>query len=143
MSKAAIYFHFEDSSPIDIGSEEKVGNWVLSAISKEDKVTGTINIIFCSDEYLLGLNKKHLDHDEYTDVITFDQSSDGNTSGDIYVSIDRVKDNSKSLNIKLLDEVHRVIIHGTLHLLGYSDKAPEDKEEMTSKEDYYLSLRAF
>ena len=143
MSKAAVYFHFEDSSPIDIGSEKKIGDWALSAISKEDKVADTINIIFCSDEYLLGLNKKHLKHDEYTDVITFDQSSDGNISGDIYVSFDRIKENSKSLNIKLLDEIHRVIIHGTLHLLEYSDKTPEDKKEMTAKEDYYLSLRDF
>ena len=143
MSKAVVYFHFEGSSSIDIGPKEQLRDWIVSTANNEDTIPGTFNIIFCSDEYLLSLNKKHLNHDEYTDVITFDQSSDGNISGDIYISLDRVKDNSKSLNASFLNELHRVMVHGILHLVGHSDKTSKDKKQMTAKEDYYLSLRAF
>ena len=96
--------------------------------------------IFCSDEYLLGLNKEFLNHDTYTDILTFTLSEESHPLvSEIYISVDRVKDNAQSLNISFLDELYRVMIHGVLHLCGYSDHLPVLKTEMTLKEDYYLN----
>ena len=96
--------------------------------------------IFCSDEYLLGLNKEFLNHDTYTDILTFTLSEESHSLvSEIYISVDRVKDNAQSLNISFLDELYRVMIHGVLHLCGYSDHLPVLKTEMTLKEDYYLN----
>lgn len=102
---------------------------------------GSINFIFCSDEYLFQLNQKYLKHDTYTDIITFDSSvEETEISGDIFISLERVKENSKQFSGSFVKELHRVMIHGILHLLGYKDKSPKDKEAMSGKEDYYLSL---
>lgn len=97
--------------------------------------------IFCSDEYLLNINKAHLQHDYYTDIITFDLSvSKSETIGEIYISIDRVRDNAANLKVSIKEELHRVIFHGALHLCGYKDKTPKHEKEMRRAEDKYLSM---
>ena len=112
-------------------------------MSNYNKEIDQVNYIFCSDEYLLNMNKEHLQHDYETDIITFDYSENNTVSGDLFISLDRVIDNAKSLKLKRADELHRVMIHGVLHLAGYKDKSPQDQAEMRSQEDYCLSLRTF
>jgi len=116
-------------------------DWIKKVIEGKKRKTGALNFIFCSDEHLLGLNKQYLDHDTYTDIITFDYSKeDGKqpVSGDIFISIDRVKENAEKFSKTFENELHRVIIHGTLHLLGYADKSRVAKAEMTAEEDRCL-----
>ena len=116
--------------------------WIISTIKNEDYSLDNLNIVFTSDEYLLKINIEHLDHNTLTDIITFEYNEDQEPiNSDIFISIDRIKENAKEYNERLLDELHRIIIHGTLHLLGYKDKNKSDKDLMTKKEDYYLSLR--
>jgi len=115
-------------------------NWIKQVISIEEKRVGDISFIFCSDEYLLDVNKKYLNHDYFTDIITFDDVEGNVINGDIFISVDRVKENSKEFEISFDNEVHRIIIHGVLHLLGYKDKVKKDKDLMTEKEDLYLKL---
>jgi rRNA maturation RNase YbeY len=98
-----------------------------------------LNYIFCSDEYLLQINKDFLEHDYYTDIITFDQSEvKGKIEGDIFISIDRVKDNAKTVGSTFTQELHRVLAHGLLHLTGYKDKTPKDAKKMRAKEEEAL-----
>ena len=115
--------------------------WISATINKEKRKEGDITFIFCSDEYLLLINKQYLQHDTYTDIITFDYSEGDSAqpiSGDIFISIERVKENAEKFSTTFENELHRVIIHGVLHLLGYKDKTKVAKAQMTSKEDYYL-----
>lgn len=114
--------------------------WIKQVISIEGKRVGDISFIFCSDEYLLDVNRKYLNHDYYTDIITFDNGEGIVINGDIFISVDRVKENSKVFETSFDDEVHRILIHGVLHLLGYKDKTKKDKLLMTEKEDLYLKL---
>jgi rRNA maturation RNase YbeY len=107
------------------------------ALEHEQKI-GNISIIFCSDEYLLDMNKQHLGHDFFTDVITFDYCSDDLVSGDIFISIDRIKENAKTFKVKLEFEIVRVVGHGFLHLLGYKDKKAGDAKKMVKMEDLVL-----
>jgi rRNA maturation RNase YbeY len=103
-----------------------------------------LNFIFCSDNYLLSINQNFLKHDTLTDIITFDNSEDKRVIvGDIFISLERIQENAESFGVTIKDELHRVMIHGTLHLLGYADKAKEAKALMTDKEDLYLSKRIF
>lgn len=103
---------------------------------------GQINVIFCSDQYLLQLNKGYLKHDYFTDILTFDLSEGaGPLEGDLFISIPRIRENAKLLKVDFSQELHRVIVHGVLHLMGYSDKKSADKARMREKEDAYLSLR--
>lgn len=113
----------------------------LPLIFLEENVEFTeVTYIFCSDEYLLGLNKEFLNHDTLTDILTFTMSEESlPIVSEIYISIDRIKDNSKELKVEFEEELRRVMIHGILHLCGYSDHTPELKKEMTGKEDYYLA----
>jgi rRNA maturation RNase YbeY len=106
----------------------------------EEKRVGDISFIFCSDEYLLSVNRKYLNHDYYTDIITFDDVEGNVINGDIIISVDRVKENSIEFQTSFENEIHRIIIHGVLHLLGYKDKVKKDKILMTQKEDLYLKL---
>ena len=119
--------------------------WIKGVIASEsDNVklrSGDINIIFCSDKYLLELNKKYLSHDFYTDIITFDNCSNQIISGDLFISIDRVRENSKTYSSSFDEELHRVIVHGLLHLLGYKDKTKAQSKVMREKESFYLNLR--
>ena len=115
-------------------------SWIKHVISIEEKRVGDISFIFCSDEYLLDVNRKFLNHDYYTDIITFDDVEGNVINGDIFISVDRVKENSIEFETSFDNEVHRILIHGVLHLLGYKDKAKKDKHLMTEKEDLYLKL---
>lgn len=131
--------HYEDVD--DHGLEvEKISNWLNEVASKESFELGSINLIFCSDNYLLEVNRKHLNHDYYTDIITFDYTEDDVLTGDLFISMDRVKDNAESQSEMFHVELLRVIVHGVLHLMGYKDKSSADQEEMRSKEDWALGL---
>ncbi|MFA6333956.1 MAG: rRNA maturation RNase YbeY [Bacteroidales bacterium] len=120
-------------------------NWIKSVVIEEGndspKKVGDISVIFCSDEYLLNINKQYLSHDYYTDVITFDNSEGKILSGDIFISTDTVRSNSKIFKQEFSTELNRVIIHGVLHLLGYDDQTKRQTKVMRAKEDYYLSKR--
>jgi rRNA maturation RNase YbeY len=126
-----------------LSNEPEVLNWIRDCVSEEEKTLGQLNFIFCSDAYLLDLNQRYLDHDYYTDVITFDYSNEAVVSGDVFISIERVKDNARELQIDNETELNRVMIHGVLHLCGHGDKSASEQKVMREKEDYYLSLRSF
>jgi probable rRNA maturation factor len=117
-----------------------VSNWLSDVCNSEDKVLNELNIIFCSDEHLLKMNIDHLEHDYYTDIITFDYCFDNQIIGDLFVSVDRVSHNANSNNVLLFNELSRVMVHGVLHLCGFKDKSPEEATLMRSKENHYLSL---
>ena len=137
---AGIHFFTEDIS-FRLKHRIKIKRWIKQAIADESFKLQEINFIFCSDEYLLQINNQYLQHDYYTDIITFDNSEkDSSILGDIFISIDRITDNASQLTIPFEQELHRVIIHGVLHLLGYKDKNKVDKAQMTAKEDAYLSI---
>ena len=135
---------FEEDVRFKLKDKTKVKTWIKAVIEAEGYKLQEVNYVFCSDEYLLGINRQYLDHDTYTDIITFDNSEkDKVITGDIFISIDRIRENAKKFNSGELNELHRVIIHGALHLLGYKDKTAENKKLMTSKEDQYLAIRNF
>jgi len=133
-----IDFYFEEVNPISIHKKILILH-LNSLIKNELKKTGEVSVVFCSDEYLLKMNKDYLNHDYYTDIITFDYVEGNTISGDLFISLDRVKENAKKFNTPVLHEVFRVVFHGTLHLLGYKDKTEEEQKLMREKEDYYLS----
>jgi rRNA maturation RNase YbeY len=112
---------------------------VENLFRKEGKKLESLNYIFCSDKRLLDINRQYLQHDYYTDIITFDLSAGPATLGEVYISIDRVKDNAQTLGTSFKSELHRVIFHGALHLCGYGDKKKEEAQVMRSREDYWLS----
>ncbi len=120
--------------------KRRTTNWIKSIIGAEEKICGDISFIFCSDEYLLEVNKKYLNHDYFTDIITFDYVSGSLMNGDIFISVDRLLENSKVFDITFENELYRILAHGVLHLIGYKDKTIKDKKMMTFKEDYYLKL---
>lgn len=116
-------------------------DWIESVINNHGKKLARIDFIFCSDEFLLEMNRDYLQHDYYTDIITFDQSDqEGFVSGDIYISTDRVFENAIDANTSFANELHRVVIHGVLHLLGYTDNTLSEKNEMRSMEDNSLQI---
>lgn len=115
-----------------------IAKWIESTIEKENKTCGKIAYVFCSDEFLLDLNQRFLNHNTYTDIITFDYSEGKTLNGEIYISIDRVKENAQKFEVDFEKELLRVIIHGALHLAGYKDKNKEQKEKMRKKEDASL-----
>ena len=120
--------------------KKKVRNWIISCMENEHRTIDSVNIIFCNDDYLYKLNKDYLHHDTFTDIITFDYSKDRIISGDIFISIERVRENALTYKFHFHSELHRVIIHGFLHLAGWKDKTSADKQLMRAKEDYCLSL---
>lgn len=134
-----IHFFFEniDEQPLD----ETLKNWLGKIILSEGKKLGDINYIFCDDEYLLKVNQDYLQHDYYTDIITFDYVKGKTISGDIFVSIERIEDNVTTLSKDFDSEFHRVLAHGILHLCGYKDKSSEEEQIMREKEDFYIRLR--
>jgi probable rRNA maturation factor len=135
---SSIDFFFEDIQPISIPYNH-IKTCINQLISNELNECGDISVIFCSDEHLLGMNKQYLNHDYYTDIITFDYVEENVISGDLFISFDRIVDNAKQLKIELVNEVYRVVFHGVLHLVGYKDKTDEEQRVMTEKENYYLS----
>ena len=138
-----IRFFTEDSS-VALKNKAKLRDWFINTAKAEGNSIKELNYIFCSDAYLLEMNQSYLNHDTYTDIITFDNSeTDRKVLGDIFISIDRIKENAKNFGVTESEELHRVMIHGLLHLLGYSDKSKTEKAKMTEKENYYLWLRPF
>lgn len=118
--------------------------WIIATARKEGFKVADLNVILCSDDFLYKMNVEYLKHNTYTDIITFDNSSEqGHVEGELYISIDRVKENARKLHTLLRDELHRVMVHGLLHLLGYTDKTVGHKRKMSLKEDQYLNLRKF
>jgi len=134
-----ISFNYEIEFSLE--DEATVTTWISNLIKEEDLREGEINYIFCSDHYLHKINLDFLDHDTLTDIISFDYSVGKELHGDIYISIDRVKDNAKDFGVAFKDELARVMAHGVLHYCGYKDKSEDDVKTMRSKEDYYLSKR--
>lgn len=142
MPKDPISFHNKNSD-FTLKNSTKVAQWITHCIEKENLIPGPIAFIFTSDSYLREINEKYLNHDTYTDVIGFDYSENNTISGDVFISIDRVRENAYHYSSSFPDELHRVMIHGLLHFCGYDDKRPGDKDKMREKEDYCLSLRTF
>jgi len=135
---------FEEDISFKLKNKAHVRNWITDTIRNEGFKLKELTYIFCSDNYLLQINQQYLDHDTFTDIITFDNSEDkGIVASDIFISIDRIRENAAKFNVSEATELHRVIIHGVLHLLGYKDKSASDKQKMTEKEDFYLNRRTF
>lgn len=142
MESDKVEIFFEDTQSISIDQQSLI-TWIETVCSLEKHKLEHLSIIICSDKYLLALNQEHLSHDYFTDIITFDLSEKATlVEGELYISIDRVRDNASSLSVTSSEELHRVIIHGVLHLLGYQDKTEDDQKIMRSKEDASLSLRS-
>lgn len=134
-----IYFHITDCR-YRIRNKRKIRAWINEVVVNEKRSLGNLNIILGSDEYVLKINQTHLGHNYYTDVLTFDLSEKPDeVSGDIYISLDRIKENALEYKAGLHEELKRVIIHGVLHLIGFNDKTGKQKTEMREKEDFYLS----
>ena len=135
-----IFFHSEKID-FTLPYQPVIINWINSTADQEGQTIQSLNFIFCSDEYLHQINVEYLQHDTYTDVITFPFMENGKPiEGDIFISIDRIKENTESFKTTFENELHRVMIHGTLHLLGFGDKTPEEKLKMTEKENEYLDI---
>jgi len=140
---ALIQFFVEEIS-YTLTHEKEIGEWIEKVIREEGFTPGFVNYILCNDNYLLELNQKYLGRDTLTDVIAFDYSEeDGEVSGDVFISVERTAENAESFGVSAEEELHRVIVHGTLHLCGYDDHNQDDKTLMTGKEDKYLSLLPF
>ena len=138
-SKSKVRFFFEEKN-FSLENRAQLKTFIESLFKKEKKKVSSINYIFCSDKRLLELNRQFLNHDFYTDIITFDLSELNSTQAEIYISIDRVRDNAKSLNTSFKSELHRVVFHGALHLCGFRDKTKGEKTKMREREGYYLNL---
>lgn len=117
---------------------DRIKFWIQSLVEQHDKALGELTIVFCSDEYILEINQNYLKHDYYTDIITFDYCTGNLVSGDLIISLDTVSSNSKKFNSAFITELHRVIIHGVLHLLGFKDKNSSEANEMRRNEDLAL-----
>lgn len=143
MSQLPIHFFSEDIS-YTLKNKGLLRTWIKNTIIEEGFKLKELNFILCSDNYLLSMNQEYLKHNTLTDIITFDNSENKKEIvGDIFISLERIQENAQSFKVKTEDELHRVMIHGTLHLLGYADKEKVAKALMTDKEDLYLSKRAF
>tara|TARA_B100000902_G_C26593734_1_gene567113 strand:+ start:41 stop:445 length:405 start_codon:yes stop_codon:yes gene_type:complete len=133
-----IDFHFIETEYIPLDKSKK---WLEKVVDNEKKTLGEIVFVICNDNYLLEKNIKFLNHSTFTDVITFDYGQGDNISGDILISIDRIKENADIFNVSFLNELNRVMVHGLLHLLGYKDKTKADSKIMRNKENFYLSIK--
>lgn len=132
---------FTQNTTLPLRDRTRLKTFLTRLAKKEGKALGSLNYVFCTDKAVLDINRQYLKHDFYTDIITFDLSESASTlSGEIYISIDRVRDNAKSLGVSVKEELHRVIFHGLLHLCGYKDKKPGEIKEMRAREEYYLRL---
>ena len=132
---------FHSNTDFQLKNKASINSWIENVVEKEGAEIVELSFIFCDDMELLDKNKKYLNNNTLTDILTFDYSEKKRISGDIYISIDRVKENATTYNISFEKELHRVIIHGVLHLLGYKDKREKEKNKMREKEDFYLSLQ--
>lgn len=136
-AESPISFHFEDVE-FDLPDETALADWLAQAAENEGKTLGELAYIFCSDEHLLGINREHLQHDYYTDVITF-QYSEAHIAGDVFISAERVAENAEVAGATFRHELCRVMVHGLLHLAGHSDKTEADRADMTALENFYLA----
>lgn len=134
----AIIYQSEDL-PFPKIKRRQVSTWIKAVAEGHNKKVGDISYIFCSDEKILEVNRQYLEHDYFTDIITFDYSEGNYISGDMFISLDTVKSNSEQFNTDYIEELHRVIIHGILHLCGFGDKTPEEEANMRSKEEEALN----
>ncbi len=137
--ESGILFFYEDTE-FELEDQPALRQWIEQVVQKEGKQLQLINYVFCSDTYLHELNVEYLDHDTLTDIITFQYSPLPIIEGDVFISIDRVKENAQLFNTSFSQELHRVMIHGALHLCGYDDKSPEEKKRMTDKENEALEM---
>jgi probable rRNA maturation factor len=138
---SSVHFFYNEVR-FKLKNPRKVSSWIKRVVEKEGASIKEINYVFCSDSYLLTLNQGFLRHNTLTDIITFDNSEEQSVlEGEIYVSIERIKENAKEYEVPFEDELSRVMIHGVLHLLGYKDKKPSEKALMRKKEEACLSLR--
>ena len=133
-----IQYFFENVEEISL--PENCSEWIKKLILNEEKKVGNINYIFCDDEYLLKVNQDFLNHDYYTDIITFDYVKGKTISGDIFISLPRISENASTLSSSFEKELLRVLAHGVLHLCGYKDKSDEEEKKMRAKEDFYINL---
>ncbi len=136
-----VHYFTEDCS-FSFKEKRLTSRWLKLVAGSEVRKLGDISIIFCSDPYILDVNLRYLQHDYYTDIITFDYCEGDTLSGDLFISIDSVRENAVLYGTEFADELNRVIVHGVLHLIGYDDHTEEEVAEMRAKENYYLSLRA-
>ena len=132
-----IFFCSEDT-PYSFSDQSKHIDWINGFIKRHNRECGTLTYIFCSDVYLLGINKQHLNHDYFTDVITFNYGEENTVSGDVFISIDRVNENSNDFHSSFEDELRRVMAHGVLHLIGFNDKTKIEKDRMRNEENRCL-----
>ena len=133
----AITFQFQH--PVILAGRRKLKQFLETQLAREDKMVGSISIIFCTDDFLLDINQRYLSHDTYTDIVTFDLSHSPHIiDAEIYISVDRLKENALKFGQTLNRELHRVIFHGVLHLAGYKDKTSAHQQEMRKMEDQYL-----
>ena len=137
-SKSKVYFFFEKTG-FSLRNRSDLKNYIESLFKKEKTPLRLINYVFCSDKRLLDINKTYLKHDFYTDIISFDLSSEPQKVAEIYISVDRVRENAQALGVSFKNELHRVIFHGALHICGYKDKNKKDRELMRKKENAYLT----
>lgn len=133
-----IQYNYETNFLLD--DESLISDWIERVILNADKKVGEINYIFCNDEYLHKINVEFLQHDNFTDIISFDYTMGNIINGDLYISIDRVKENSVIFDVKFIEELNRVMIHGILHYLGWQDKTEQEKSAMRNKENECLIL---
>ncbi|OKL40822.1 rRNA maturation RNase YbeY [Pontibacter flavimaris] len=135
---------FSEDVEFELNNPEQVAEWIASIVARHGQDLSNLTYIFCSDDYLHEINVEYLDHDTLTDIITFNNADeDGIIEGDVFISIDRVRDNAQDHGTAFEDELHRVIIHGVLHLLGFKDKTEAQEALMRKEEDSSLSLRKF
>ena len=137
-----IRFFHEDCLPIKQTHEKKLKK-TIQLVEKEGFKQGEVSVVFCSDDYLLSLNKKYLNHDYFTDIITFSYNEEGLISGDLFISIDRAKENAEKNKASFSNELSRLVIHGMLHLCGFNDKSQEEIKTMRLKEEEYLKTFGF
>lgn len=141
MAKQETIFFFKEGVSFRLNKQEKLKTWLKKAALKEAHKINTLNYIYCNDKYLLQMNKDYLHHNYYTDIITFDNSTEKKIiEGDVFISVDTVRSNSLRFNTSFDDELHRVMIHGLLHLSGYKDKTEANKKKMRKMEDLYLGM---
>jgi len=133
--------YFNEDTTFEFKGRAINNRWLKMVAESEIRKIGDINIIFCSDNYILDVNMKYLQHDYFTDIITFDYCEKNILSGDLFISVDSVRENALYYGTEFSDELHRVIVHGVLHLIGYDDHTEEDIKMMRYKENYYLKLR--
>jgi rRNA maturation RNase YbeY len=133
-----ISFNYE--TEFELTNEEQISDWLNKVIISENKKEGDINYIFCDDEYLVEINQQYLDHDTLTDIISFDYSVGNELHGDIFISVERVRENAEEFHVSFEEELQRVLVHGVLHYCGYKDKSEADELIMRNKEDEKIKL---